>query len=97
MTERIDASGDALAKGIASRLLLGHGSHMTTPPARRTLRDQLLDAEQARAEVTIETATGNHRGFIKEVGVDYATLKTEQGETDCALFHIVSVDYGFSS
>ena len=66
---------------------------MTAPPVRLTLRDRLLDAEQARAEVTIATQIGTYRGVVRDVGVDCVSISTHQGTADLALFHIISLEW----
>lgn len=66
---------------------------MLEPHHRRTLRDQLLDAEQSRSVITVDIADKAHRGTVRDVGVDYVTIMTGDGMVDCALFHVRAVEW----
>jgi len=66
---------------------------MTGTPLRCTLRDRLLEAEQVRHPVTVQMVGAIHGGLVEDVGVDYVTIRTERGEVDCALFHVVSITW----
>ena len=73
-------------------------SGMAIAPQTRTLRDQLTELEKTLHEVTIHTTApyrnaASYRGTVSEVGIDYVTVQSADGLTDCALFHIVSVTW----
>ena len=70
------------------------GEFLHPMPPRRTLRDQLLDAEQLRHPLNITTAAGHSlSGTLTDVGIDYVTIESESSTSDVALFHIVSVGW----
>lgn len=88
-------------RGIALGHSVRHGEPMThsdlthhLPPPRRTLRDQLLEAEQLRCKLEITTVDGGRiAGTPSDVGIDYVALQTTDRTVDIALFHIVSIGW----
>ena len=64
------------------------------PPPRRSLRDQLFEAEQLRCQLEVSMVTGARiAGTPIDVGVDYVTVDVEGDTVDIALFHIVSLEW----
>ena len=59
--------------------------------APTTLRDVLLDAEQARRSVTVNLLGMTASGAVDDVGIDHVTLVTDSGTVDLALFWIQAV------
>jgi len=60
---------------------------------RRTMRDRLLDAEDASMSVTIRIVDGSmHRGTIEAVGVDHLDLRCIDGSRTIAVSAISTLE-----